>query len=270
MDSAPFQNDGLPHPLPSRAARHAEAKSRKKVKPPWRERILRTASRLAVFVVAGILFTMSANLRSTEGSRYESDLLSLVQRKEQTVAQLRDGNADMHADIDQLVDSIPGRVELKPEERLRADLRGPGLVVTLNDAPARDPLPQGVTADDLVIHQQDIEAVFNALWAGGAEVIGVQGYQVRSDTTLACVGNVIYIDGTLYSPPYEISAIGPTATMRRALFNDPQIAIIQGYVARYGLGLKVRDELSITVKAAALNPDSNFAKVPEDDTTTRP
>ena len=50
-------------------------------------------------------------------------------------------------------------------------MRGPGLVVTLNDAQrdAEGRFPGDASADDLVVHQQDIEAVLNALWSAGAE-----------------------------------------------------------------------------------------------------
>ena len=46
-------------------------------------------------------------------------------------------------------------------------VRGPGLVVTLNDAKrdAEGRFPRDASPDDLVVHQQDVEAVLNALWS---------------------------------------------------------------------------------------------------------
>ena len=32
-------------------------------------------------------------------------------------------------------------------------------------------MPAGADPDDYVIHQQDVQAVVNALWAGGAEAM---------------------------------------------------------------------------------------------------
>ena len=214
-----------------------------------------------VFVVAGLLFAVSATLRPPEGSRYDSDLLTLVSRKEVSVASLREQNEELREEIDSLVESVPGRPNIPAEDRGRADLTRPGIVVTLSNTPVPEPLPDGVAADDLVIHQQDIEAVFNALWQGGAEVVGVQGHQVQANSRVSCVGNVINIDGNLYSPPYEIAAIGPATDMRIALFQDPQIEIIQGYVARYGLGFKVNDDSNIMVQAAVQKPEFSFATV---------
>ena len=80
---------------------------------------------------------------------------------------------------------------------------GPGLVVRLDDA-NRDPgaaLPAGVTSDDLVIHQQDLQAVVNALWQGGAQGIQVMDQRLISTSAVRCVGNTLILQGRVYSPP---------------------------------------------------------------------
>src|SRR3984957_10355185 len=48
-------------------------------------------------------------------------------------------------------------------------VHGPGLVVTLQDAQrdANGRFPRDASPDDLVVHQQDIQAVLNALWSAG-------------------------------------------------------------------------------------------------------
>ena len=182
-------------------------------------------------------------------------------RKEVTVKELSAANEDMYKQIDQMIAAVPDQPQLPVSERTRVELAGPGVTVTLNDAPIPEPLPEGVVADDLVIHQQDIEAVFNALLSGGAEALSVQGRFVRADSKVSCVGNVINIDGKLYSPPYEIGAIGDSAKMHRALSQDPQIAILGEYVARFNLGYSVRDESNLKISAVNQQPVFNFAKV---------
>ena len=49
-------------------------------------------------------------------------------------------------------------------------LTGPGVVITLDDAPARPDgsLPVDARPDDLVIHQSDVQAVVNAVWAAAS------------------------------------------------------------------------------------------------------
>lgn len=247
---------GFPAKSSSQGRHSADSKVSK------RNRVNRFLARFIVFFAAGLLFAGSATLRTPEVTRHDSDLLSLVSRKEASVESLKQQTNDINAQIEELLKSIPGE-SAAADERSKTNFEGPGLTVTLTDAPVPEPLPEGITPDDLVIHQQDIEAVFNALWAGGAEVVGIQGHQVRSDSTVSCVGNVININGQLYSPPYEISAIGPTEQMRQTLFSDPQINIIQGYVARLGLGFKVKDASEIVIRGAKQKPDFTYVKVTE-------
>ena len=99
--------------------------------------------------------------------------------------------------------------------RLAADagldpVHGPGLVVTLNDAQrdAEGRFPRDASPDDLVVHQQDIEAVLNALWSAGAEGIQMQDQRIIATSVPRCVGNTLLLNGRTYSPPYTITAIG--------------------------------------------------------------
>ncbi len=91
-------------------------------------------------------------------------------------------------------------------------VHGPAITVVLSDAP-KDEINSAVengevTADQLVVHQQDIQAVVNALWAGGAEAMTLQEQRVISTTGIKCVGNTVVLHGVPYAPPYEITAIG--------------------------------------------------------------
>ena len=89
-------------------------------------------------------------------------------------------------------------------------MRGPGLVVTLNDAQrdAEGRFPRDASPDDLVVHQQDIQAVLNALWSAGAEGIQMQDQRIIGTSAPRCVGNTLLLNGRTYSPPYVITAIG--------------------------------------------------------------
>ena len=86
----------------------------------------------------------------------------------------------------------------------------PSLTVTLEDAPIPpDGIPDGYAADDYVVHQQDLQAVVNALWAGGAEALQVMDQRIISTSAVRCVGNTLILQGRVYSPPYSVSAVGP-------------------------------------------------------------
>src|SRR6185312_7124787 len=125
---------------------------------------------------------------------------------------------------------------------------GPAVTVTLNDAP---PLPGSqkgsVPPDYLVVHQQDVQAVVNALWAGGAEAMTLQGQRVISTSAVRCVGNTLLLHGIVYSPPYVVSAIGDLTRLRQALDTAPDIIIYQQYVQAYDLGYDVTTQAKVTM-----------------------
>ncbi|WP_102144037.1 DUF881 domain-containing protein [Mycobacterium hubeiense] len=117
-------------------------------------------------------------------------------------------------------------------------MRGPGLVVTLNDAQrdAQGRFPRDASPDDLVVHQQDIQAVLNALWSAGAEGIQMQDQRIIGTSAPRCVGNTLLLNGRTYSPPYVITALGDAARMQAALAAAPLVTLYKQYVVRFGLG----------------------------------
>lgn len=58
----------------------------------------------------------------------------------------------------------------------------------------------GRLPDDLVVHQQDIQAVLNALWSAGAEAVQMQDQRISATSAPRCVGNTLLLDGRTYSP----------------------------------------------------------------------
>ncbi|MGO9151661.1 DUF881 domain-containing protein [Mycobacterium sp.] len=117
-------------------------------------------------------------------------------------------------------------------------VHGPGLVVTLQDAQrdANGRFPRDASPDDLVVHQQDIQAVLNALWSAGAEAIQMQDQRIIATSVPRCVGNTLLLNGRTYSPPYTITAIGNTPAMQAALAAAPLVMLYKQYVVRFGLG----------------------------------
>ena len=117
---------------------------------------------------------------------------------------------------------------------------GPAVTVTLDDAPS-SVAANGIEPDLLVVHQQDIQAVVNALWSGGAEAMTIQGQRVISTTAVKCVGNTVVLHGIPYSPPYDVVAIGDQARLARCTCRigaDSDLSAVRR-VLRAGLPRKV-------------------------------
>lgn len=217
----------------------------------------------AVVGLAGLLFVVSAS--DAPADRRPQDLVEFVLTKAGQVER-QAGQVDaLRAEVDALtaaVTDLPGAVS--PAVQMAAGsvaASGPGLVVTLDDAPAtatRDNLDPDV----LVVHQQDLQAVINALWAGGAEAVAVQDQRIVATTSVQCVGNVLRLGGRVYSPPYTVSAIGDPAALRAALDGSPAVRAYQSDAQDVGLGWSVRTGDTLVLPAYSGATGLVYAQAP--------
>lgn len=203
----------------------------------------------AVLALAGLLFTTSAT--TARGTSLRTDRLDAVTLNEQEQARLKaredqlkalraevEARTSRVAAVDEQVRALQQQAApLAAPAGLQA-VTGPAFEVTLTDAPSGQNLPSYVRPDDLVVHQQDVQAVVNALWAGGAEAMTLMGQRVISTSAVRCVGNTLILQGRVYSPPYTIVAIGDPARLQRSLDEDPTVSIYREYATRLNLGWK--------------------------------
>jgi uncharacterized protein YlxW (UPF0749 family) len=201
-----------------------------------------------VCLLAGLLLAAThgvsggAEIRRSDAPR----LVDLVREAQESVNRL----STQRDALEHTLDAAHGRssdaalsamlrrsAELAGEAGMDA-VHGPGLMVTLQDAQrdANGRFPRDASPDDLVVHQQDIQAVLNALWSGGAEAIQMQDQRIIATSVPRCVGNTLLLNGRTYSPPYTITAIGNAATMQAALAAAPLVTLYKQYVIRFGLG----------------------------------
>lgn len=128
---------------------------------------------------------------------------------------------------------------------------GAGVVITLTDAPRGQDgrYASDASPDDLVVHQQDVQSVLNALWSGGAQAIAMQDQRVVSRTAPRCIGNTLLLGGRTYSPPYVVTALGEPAVLSDALDKAPGVRVFKQYAVRYGLGYGAEASEQLSVPA---------------------
>lgn len=204
----------------------------------------------AVCVAAGLLLGVTYGVSGGDEIR-RSDaprLVDLVREAQQSVDRLSAQQSALALEIENHHGGSPGadaalraitdKGDVMATDAGLTPLRGPGLVVTLNDAQrdAQGRFPRDASPDDLVVHQQDIQAVINALWSAGAEGIQVQDQRIIATSAPRCVGNTLLLNGRTYSPPYVISAVGDAAAMQAALASAPLVTLYKRYALRFGLG----------------------------------
>ena len=216
-----------------------------------------------VCLLAGLLFAASANTsagydlragRTIELSALVREVEAQVEADERRLTDLRaqlDGLESAAAGSDERVRAVRGAAAALGAPVGLTEAAGPGLVVTLTDA-TRGPdgrYPTGVEPDALVVHQQDLQSVLNALWAGGAEAIAIADQRIVATSAVRCVGNTLLLHGRTYSPPYRVSAIGDPVRLRAALDAEPGVAVFRQYVQTYGLGYRVERPGTVRVPA---------------------
>jgi uncharacterized protein YlxW (UPF0749 family) len=186
-----------------------------------------------VGLLSGALFVVSAhNSQGTDlrPGRF-TDLASMVRYDASQV-----NNLKKHvAQVQQQVTVLSGSVDNKRVRQLnqRAALMrgpagllpeiGPGVTVTLSDAPPGIDSPY--KTELLVVHQQDIQAVVNAMWKGGAQAVTINGQRVVTTTGIRCIGNSVQLQGVPYGQPYVISAVGDQASILSSIDRDPYLQV---------------------------------------------
>jgi uncharacterized protein YlxW (UPF0749 family) len=212
-----------------------------------------------VAVTAGFLMVAGASTANGTDLRAErrTELTDLVRAREAAVARQAARIAELQGAVDEVTDGGSQATALPPQtaalERAAGlvPAKGPGLTVELDDAP-RTPgqaLPDGVQPDDLVVHQQDVQAVVNALWSGGAEAMTIMDQRVVATSAVRCVGNTLILHGRVYAPPFTISAVGDQDAMRDALDASAGVTAYRDWSEAVGLGYSVTDEQGLVLPA---------------------
>lgn len=206
-----------------------------------------------VLVLAGLLFAASAVTAKGSSLRPSDtrDLADVVAGQDRTLQDKERRVVALNAEIASLskanaprgsgLEETTARLRTAEVPAAMVPVKGDGLQVTLTDSTRTlDELGGEFTVDDLVIHQQDVQAVVNALWRGGAEAMMIQDQRVISTSAVRCVGNTLILQNRVYSPPFVIKAIGDPEQLRRSVDSDESVTVLQEYVAAVGLGFDVQ------------------------------
>jgi uncharacterized protein YlxW (UPF0749 family) len=227
-----------------------------------------------IAALAGLLFTTTAHTAAGTNLRDDRrpELTRLIGERKVQVEDEANRAAALRAQIDDTTRTEAGSDNRVAQQQARADaskqdsgfaaVRGPGLRVVLDDAPRRSDgkLPAGARPDDVVVHQQDVQSVVNALWAGGAEAMVIMDIRVISTSAVRCVGNTLLLHDRVYSPPFEIKAIGDSNRLRAALDADPGVRAFRDAANLYGLGYTVQPQTDILAPAHVGSGTLEYAK----------
>jgi uncharacterized protein YlxW (UPF0749 family) len=106
---------------------------------------------------------------------------------------------------------------------------GPGMQVELGEPTSQPTAGTGrpgstPQTEVAVLHDTDVRAVVNELWADGAEAVAINGLRLTPDSFIRVAGESIQVDFSALTSPYTISAIGDSDGL--------QVGFAQSAIAR--------------------------------------
>jgi uncharacterized protein YlxW (UPF0749 family) len=154
------------------------------------------------------------------------------------ITSLRRQNDDLEAQAARQSEATRGLRDQVGELRLQgglSQLRGPGVTVDLaSGRPGAVPSAESAW----VVNFQDIEDVVQALYAGGAEGVAVNGRRITPASTFAGSGAAVVIDqGPPLTGAFHVVAVGNRNQMEQVL-NDPgELGDLRNRQRLYGIQL---------------------------------
>jgi uncharacterized protein YlxW (UPF0749 family) len=140
-------------------------------------------------------------------------------------------------------------------------VRGPGLVVTLDDASSlgSGSADRGGQPGDGRVYDRDLQVVVNALWAAGAEAVSVNNQRLTALTAIRSAGEAVLVDLRPLSPPYVLRAVGDVDTLEPRFVDSPTARTFQTWTSLYGIGFEVKRGTDLRLPAAS-PPDLRLAR----------
>ena len=172
----------------------------------------------------------------------QSALKAVIARRRAELAEMQ-SRASAESDLERHIND-----ELDAQ-RVAAGLtavRGPGVVVTLDDSNVHNILASS-DSNDYLVHDFDVRDVINVLWLAGAEAIAVNDERIVGNTSVYCVGSTVMVNTTRLSPPYLIRAIGEPGVLADTLRNPSYFTSLRQKVERVGVKFQVAQVAKMTL-----------------------
>lgn len=184
---------------------------------------------------------------SSSMQRLEDEQNTLKER----IATLRKDIASFQADLSSRKATMSGISEELERQKMAAGfvaLKGPGLLVTLNDSSELS-IPAGEDPEKYLIHEYDLRDIVNTLWGAGTEAVSINQERIMGTTAIYCVGSTIMVNDTRMSPPYEVRAIGDPTKLLAAVQNPDQLSQLRSRAQSYKLEFDVKEAGEVVVPA---------------------
>jgi len=234
--------------------------------PRWYDRPATVLGALLIGFTIAVAY-VHTHRSAPQTQKVHADLVTRVRDAQQQADDLQQRVADLGNRISSARDeALVGDSTLT--RQLRAQLvaagelavHGPGLQVTLRDAPvpdADDGLGEAQRAGSTPIaatHQltdRDVRSVVNELWADGAEAVAVNGIRLTPTSAIRFAGQVVLVDFEPIASPYVISAVGDEAGLATGFASSAVASRYTTQASANGIGFSFAEHKDLALPAAA-------------------
>ena len=219
---------------------------------------------LAMVVVALLLWTAFDQVQRSKTAleQARADLIERIDERTAVTDRLQQENEKLRQQVNAaqnraLRATASGSAASRSLSRLElttgvAPARGPGLVVTVNDAPRGDAAsgdPRAERDNDLGrVLDSDLQRLVNGLWTSGAEAVEINGQRLTALSAIRSAGDAILVDYRPLTPPYVVRAIGDPKSLNARFADTPAgrgfSTLQQAYGIRFDTTTKKKMELA--------------------------
>ena len=233
--------------------RHVAERRSTQAPRPAHGRPHRTAA--VVIAVFGLLVTIAAVQTSRNASVNDASRVTLVRQitgergrvsnLQDQIVRLRERNVGLQDRLGQVTSTAQSTVARM--RRLETNtgfvaVSGPGVRVTVDDAPNGDPAQ--------AVRDEDLALLVDGLWSAGAEAIAINGQRLTTLSAIRNSGPAIHVNGRPLAPPYTVLAIGDTRTMQANLLDSTHGSEFYSLARQLQFVYELRNEDSMSLPAA--------------------
>lgn len=212
----------------------------------------------AVLVIGLVVGVAASNLTAADSPRAaaRADLVEQVTARRHEVDRLSAQAQKLQAELTAREASRLGDQGALARGRTLAiavgalPMEGPGMTVTLDDAPDADQAT-GTDAGEKRVFSRDVQIVVNALWQAGAEAISINGMRLTSLSEIRFAGSAIVVGHRALTRPYVVTALGPPKDMPADFADGPGGTYISTLRSTFGIRADTEVAQRLTVPAAA-------------------
>lgn len=204
---------------------------------------------VALCFIAGDAIPRTANWGQWLG-RAQEQQREVEQQVEAARASTRQAAGDLER-LQQKRAELTGRIQELQARYGLGEVQGPGVRVTLSDAPAN--WVQSGQSSWYIVHDEDVKRVVNELLAAGAECVAINGIRILGTTQIRCGGPVIMIGETPLTPPFVIEVLGDGNALAATLQQPAGADSVYQELTAFGIGFHIETVKNIALPAVEPN-----------------